>query len=85
MLLDVIKMSDKYKIGNGFIEHEREKALLVCVEGESMWIPKSVIHDDSEVYPAVHDRDGMLLDRGGKDGDVVVKRWWAEKNDLVSE
>ena len=36
------------------------------------WIPKSVIHDDSEVF-----RDTDI------DGNLVVKTWWAEKNGFV--
>lgn len=31
------------------------------------WVPKSVIHDDSEVY-----------EKGGE-GKLVVKTWWAQK------
>lgn len=33
-----------------------------------IWIPKSVIHDDSEVY------------KPGTSGKLVVKSWWAEEN-----
>jgi len=32
------------------------------------WVPKSVLHDDSEVW------------KKGDEGDLVVKHWWAEKN-----
>lgn len=32
------------------------------------WIPKSVIHDDSEVFEAGHS------------GKLVLHHWWAEKN-----
>ena len=48
---------------------ERDKAILVEAPDfdEPQWIPKSVIHDDSEVYRA--DTDGVL----------VVKNWFAEK------
>lgn len=31
--------------------------------GKELWIPKSVVHDDSEVW------------KGGQDGDVVVFTW----------
>lgn len=44
-------------------------ALLVKFEdGKELWIPKSVIHDHSEVW------------KEGQDGEVVVFAWWAEKN-----
>ncbi len=53
---------------------ETERAILVEVYGNvtnQMWVPKSVIHDDSEVYKA------------GTDGQLIVKLWWAEKEGLV--
>ena len=35
------------------IEHETEKAYLICFSGEEIWVPKSVVHawnkDQSEV------------------------------------
>jgi len=50
---------------------ETEKALLVKLEtGDEKWVPKSVIHDDSEVYAKGHS------------GKLVVKGWWAEKEEL---
>lgn len=52
-----------------------DKAL--CVEldehGKDVWIPLSVLHDDSEVFD--DDENG--------DGEVIVKSWWAEKENLV--
>jgi hypothetical protein len=35
------------------------------------WVPKSMIHDDSEVYKAF------------TEGNLIVRRWWAEKKGLV--
>jgi hypothetical protein len=52
----------------------RSTNLALCVKldtGEETWIPKSVIHDDSEVY------------EDGGEGTVVVHQWWAEKNGLA--
>ena len=46
-------------------------SLLCDVEGEEVWIPKSQIHDDSEVY------------EDGTDGDLVISRWIAEKKGLA--
>lgn len=52
-------------------KRETPKALLVEVEGEEKWVPKSLIHDDSEVY------------REGDAGTLVVPLWWAEKEGLA--
>lgn len=51
-----------------------EKALRVQLASEDhpRWIPRSQIHDDSEVYD---------LDDNGT-GDLVVTRWFAEKERL---
>lgn len=47
---------------------ETDNAILVVVpSNEDVWIPKSVIHDDSEVW------------RAGQHGKLVVHTWWAEK------
>jgi len=50
-----------------------EKALLVEIEGEEEWVPKSVIHDDSEVFDDDENAEGML----------VLEDWWAEKSGLI--
>lgn len=47
---------------------ETNKAVLVTRGGGELWIPKSVLHDDSEVY------------EGGDRGKLVVQTWWAEQN-----
>ena len=58
--------------GNAVGVKETEKALLVQVdgvnEGQEFWIPKSCIHDDSEVFSSL----GL--------GKLIVMRWFAEKN-----
>ena len=46
---------------------ETESGLLVVINSAEHWIPKSQIHDDSEVYKA--DTDGTL----------VITRWFAEQ------
>ena len=38
---------------------------------QDIWIPKSVLHDDSEVYES------------GTEGELVVMRWWAQKEGLL--
>lgn len=51
------------------------KAVLVLAEtGEEVWIPRSVITEDSDVPSDCE---------AGVDGTMTVKRWFAEKNDLA--
>jgi hypothetical protein len=66
-------MDEKAELGLGRGEKETEKALLVILEetGDEVWVPKSQIHDDSEVF------------KEGQSGEVVVSAWWAEKKGLV--
>jgi len=54
------------------IEAETDKAILVDFDGEKTWVPKSQIHDDSEVWSKENDS-----------GTLIVTRWWATKNGLV--
>ena len=49
---------------------ETDAALLCAIEGEEIWIPKSQINDDSEVYAE------------GGEGTLVITRWFAEKKGL---
>lgn len=65
-------MSDSTWTCDGEAVRETEKAVLVQLEtGDEKWIPKSVIHDDSEVWKA------------GQAGRLVVLGWWAEKEKLA--
>ncbi len=43
-----------------------DKALLVEIDGDEVWIPKAAIHDDSEVYGMTHE------------GTLVVEPWFAK-------
>lgn len=52
---------------------EGDQALLVDIDGEEYWIPKSQIHDDSEVF------DDKKNDRGT----LVITEWIAEKKGLI--
>ena len=38
-----------------------------------VWVPKSVVHDDSEVYDAKDNARGKL----------VIKHWWAAREGLA--
>jgi hypothetical protein len=62
---------DAHSMGEGKVLRETEKAILVSLEGAGeKWIPKSVVHDDSEIW------------KKDDTGKLVVKMWWAEKNVL---
>ena len=50
---------------------ETDSALLVEMDGEEYWIPKSQVHDDGEVY-----------EEGGT-GLLVITLWIAKQNGLV--
>lgn len=52
---------------------ETDKALLVHAEGEELWIPKSQIHDDSEVFDGGDNSEGLL----------VIPEWLAEDKGLL--
>lgn len=49
------------------------KALLVEIDGDEHWIPKSQIHDDSEVYDADENSEGTL----------VITEWIAKQKGLL--
>lgn len=50
-------------VGTVAVKYETDKALLVQWEdGSKEWVPKSVIHDDSEVYHANQIGDLILLE-----------------------
>lgn len=53
------------------VAQETDKAILVVLAetGDQRWVPKSVIHDDSEVF-----------DRAHADGRLIVQAWFAIKN-----
>lgn len=62
-------------LGDATILRTTDKAMLVELEdiGGELWVPLSVVHDDSECY----------VDRVGEhDGELVVADWWAEKEGL---
>lgn len=52
---------------------ETEKAIGVKRENDpgTLWVPKSCVHDNSEVHQKTDE------------GELFVKRWWAEKNELA--
>ena len=53
------------------VEAETDLALLCNIDDKKHWIPKSVVHEDSEVSSE------------GDTGTIVLQRWFAEKEGLV--
>jgi len=64
-------MRETFQIHDVIALKETEAALLVEIEGEEFWVPKSQIDDDSEVYKV--DTEGTL----------IIPLWLAEKMELV--
>lgn len=53
----------------------RESSLALLIKlpgGREVWIPKSAIHDDSEVFDGKNNAEGKL----------VAQDWWAEKEQI---
>lgn len=65
MAADVVEFHDVLAVA------ETDKGLCVVIEDEEVWLPKSQIDDDSEVY------------RRGTEGTLIVSRWIAEKKGLT--
>ncbi len=62
--------NEPYELGRGTCIKETKMAVYVEQQDGGLWIPKSVLHDDSEVFDS----------KENKGGKVVVKKWWARKN-----
>jgi hypothetical protein len=73
--------ADPFALGAGRVIGSTTKALHVKFEPSSLlgpttaWIPRSVLHDDSEVYDALSNASG----------NVVVEEWFARKEGWVTE
>ena len=57
---------------------ETDKAIRVSISENDppQWIPKSVIHADSEIWS---------MKSNGGEGVLMVKLWWARKEGIVDE
>lgn len=66
-------MSQGVNVGHTEVVGATDKALRVQLKKEDSprWIPKSVIHADSEVYR-----------EDSEPGDLVLEQWFAEKEGL---
>lgn len=62
---------EKFEVADVQAVRETEAALLVVIENEDVWVPKSLIDDDSEVW------------KTGDKGILVVPEWFARKNGLM--
>jgi len=58
-------------IPNVLCKVETAKAILCVIEGEEVWVPKSQVHEDSEVFERNHE------------GTLAVKEWFARKEGWV--
>ena len=61
-------------LGNAKIIKETNSAIQVELEDPPgvHWIPKSVVHDNSEVWETV-----------GTTGDLIIQEWFAEKEGFI--
>ena len=67
---------ETFTIEDAYVIQETTKAILVEAESlfdEPEWIPKKVIHEDSEVWEDSEDGRGP--------GDLLVQRWFALKEE----
>lgn len=62
---------DKVSVADVTVKAETGKAILCVVEEEDVWVPKSIIDDDSEVY------------KMGTEGVLIVPAWFAKKNGFI--
>lgn len=63
--------ADAVYLSDVTVKRETDMALLCVIEGEEHWVPKSCVHDDSEVFAE------------GDVGELAVKSWWADKAGLA--
>ena len=66
--------NDPINLGLVLVIAETENAICVTESGissEPFWVPQSQVHDESEVW------------KDGDQGDLVVNRWFAEKQGWV--
>lgn len=62
-----------YEIPDVRVIKETDKALLCNIEGEEIWIPKSQIMDESEVFDEDDNSNGTL----------VITEWIANEKGLI--
>jgi len=73
--------NEPFRLGRAHVIRETDKAVRVSLDRTSLlgevdfWLPRSVLHDDSEVYGG----------NEGASGALVVKHWFAKKEGWVCE
>lgn len=67
---------DKIKVPGATVVKVTEKALLVEVDGDEAWVPKSQIQKGSEIT-----EDSEI----GTEGVLVLPRWLAEEKEFSGE
>jgi hypothetical protein len=70
-MLPNIMSEQTVELDDATVEAETDLALLCNINEKKHWIPKSVVHEDSEVSSE------------GDTGTIVIMRWFAEKEGLV--
>jgi len=58
------------ELGEGHVLWATENAIKVLVEGEEIWIPKTVLSDEGDIDENAEKDD---------EGIVAVRTWWAEQ------
>lgn len=66
-----VKPTAKFEKCRVIRESDSGLALLIEIDGKEIWVPKSVIDEDSEVW------------EDEQEGELVVYEWWAEDKGLV--
>lgn len=61
---------DEVRLDDVTCDGETDRALRVIIEGDTHWVPKSQVSDNSEVY------------KEGDEGTLVLNPWFAEKEGL---
>jgi hypothetical protein len=78
-MADWVKNSETFTLEDAEVlaESRNGKNLLVSapILDDPIWVPKKVIHDDSEVYGPHEDESGP--------GDMILQQWWVYKQDWV--
>jgi hypothetical protein len=63
-------MANNVTLSDVSVVKETDKALLCNIHGEEIWIPKSQIKEDSEVFEE------------GTEGSLVISQWLASQKGL---
>ncbi len=67
----MVEFAHKVSFENVKATKETASGLLVAIDSKEVWIPKSQIDDDSEVYGEGHE------------GTLVVSEWIAKEKELI--